>query len=217
MNGRTVSTFKERTSQMKNLIDVSSLEGWTTATKTKNLIARPLCTLITDNSIMSKFMLSTLEGQQVLKEDAIVCVGIGNDIWQQSKKSLLGKYDVTDFTTDGWMICTPKVGNSVECIEITEELLKSLDLPTEHDIQPRYDNFTIKAQWGQPFVSGPDEYIQIGKTGDFICRPPEDRADVWIVARTMFQNTYETVSESASRIELKAPSANVIPLFKKVA
>jgi hypothetical protein len=216
MNGRTVSTFKERTSQMKNLIDVSSLEGWTTATKTKNLIARPLCTLITDNSIMSKFLLSTLEGQQVLKEDSIVCVGIGNDIWQQSKKALLSKYDVTDFTTDGWMVCKPKEGNIVQCFEVSinNMSMQELDAVVFDDLVEAQE-FLVYAQWG--YLESNGRFTQKGKIGDFICRNPEEPSDVWIVARTMFQNTYETVSETELRIDLKAPSANVIPLFKKVA
>jgi hypothetical protein len=192
---------------MATRLDPSKFEVWDIATKTKNLIARPLSTLVIDGSILSKFLLATLEGEQILKADSIVCVGIGNDVWQQSKKTLLKNYDISDFTTDGWMVCTPKPENKRDAVEVTEEVFNSQCVFTSAT------EFEIVALWGKR--SG-NELIQIGKIGDFILRNQDIHNDIWIVARDMFLNTYETLKESSVREELREPSKNVIPLFKKV-
>jgi len=167
--------------------------------KTKSLIARPLGTLLIDSSILTKFLLSTLEGDQGLgKEDTIVCVGQSDDVWQQPKNKFLQKYDVTDFTTDGWMVATPKPENKVNSVEVTEDMTQN-------------GEFAIIGQWGQKgYKEGP---IQFGNTGDFICQNQTDLTDVWIVKRGLFNSSYEEVKLS---VESSNIVNNVIPLFKKV-
>lgn len=182
-------------------LDVLALADWERATKTKLIIARPLCTMLLDESVASQFMIKTLEGAQAIQANSIVCIGIGNDIWQQSKTSLLKNYTVTDFTTDGWMICTPKPENVREVLEVTEDLCQT-------------GKFRIKAKWGTP--EG-DTFFQVGKVGDYIARDVDDHTDTWIVAREMFLNTYETEKENEIRKQQNAPVANVLPFCKKAA
>ena len=187
------------------LIKPELLTNWKTATKTRNIIARPLCTLIIDSDIATKLLLKTLEGNQEIafsKSDTMVCVGASTDVWQQDKKKLLQKYDVVDFTTDGWMICKPKPDNEVEVVEITELILALTLNPT--------DAFTIEGQWGQPSDDG--KFLQFGNIGDFICRNPKDHTDNWIVKKFLFRSTYVVTGEVDETSDL----SNVIP-FRKVA
>jgi len=161
---------------------------WGVAKKTKGLKAKPLISIMVDKSITSKFLVDTLEGKEPLGDGAIICIGETNDIWQQMPARLLQKYDVVAIDDDGWMVCEPKPDASVECVEITEDVVGIENvLDTE---------LYIIGIWGETKTINDEEVknIQRCELGDFICRNRTDNSDVWIVNRKIFNNTYNKIS-----------------------
>lgn len=157
-------------------LDPSNVSNWLVGKKTKSIKAKPLISVVVDNSVLSKFLLNTLEGREPLGDGAVLCVGESNDIWQQMPKKLLDKYSVTGLTNDGWMICEPRGINTVQVHEITNE-----------DVNNTSEQCYIVCEWGEVVD---DEMIQRGSVGDFICKSRTDPNDVWIVERKIFNNTY---------------------------
>jgi len=163
-------------------INVEEIVNWQIAKKTKNIKAKPLLSIMVDRSVLSKFLVDTLEGKENLGDGSVICIGESNDIWQQMPKNLIKKYNVTDIDKDGWMICEPKPDNSVECFEIDKSYVGK--------------DLFIKGHWGEELVISQDVTINIQKAeiGDYICRNREDKSDVWIVRRKIFINTYNIIS-----------------------
>ena len=161
-------------------VNPSELSGWGRASKTKNILARPMSTLVIDSSITAKLVLETLEGKQKLNDKSMVCKGVASDFWQQTKDKLLSKYDVIDITDDSWMVCKPKPDNEVESIQIISDMING-----ERD-------FEIIGLWG---IETPEGFIQNGEVGDYICRNLTDGNDVWIVKNFIFRNSYDFVKE----------------------
>ena len=174
-------------------IDVEKISNWSVAKKTKNIKAKPLISIMVDRSVLSKFLVDTLEGRESLGDGSIICLGESNDIWQQMPKKLLQKYNVVQIDNEGWMVCEPRPDNSVNCIEITEALLPVID---KVDLWISEEQFFIIGQWGESMAL-PDSYsidIQRADIGDFICQNREDKSDVWIVKRKIFTNTYNIIN-----------------------
>lgn len=162
-------------------------DQWREATKTRLLKAKPLADIFADKTMTAKFLLDTLEGTQALTADSMVCVGIGNDAWQQTRANLLKKYTVTEITEDGWLVCTPKPENRVLCIEITEALATAQHPPeTPEDVF-----YEITGLWGRKVG---ELFIQDCAINDFIVRRPDDKTDRWVVRRKMFLATYEILT-----------------------
>lgn len=154
--------------------DETKLTTWNLAKKTKSIRAKPLISIMVDRSVLAKFLVNTLEGKESLGDGSIICIGDSNDVWQQMPNELLAKYNVVAIDNDGWMICEPKPDNAVDSFEVrTTE-----DGDTE---------FYILGQWGEESEDGPRQYATVG---DFVCRNRDDHADVWIVRRKIFINTY---------------------------
>lgn len=151
-------------------INTNLIVRWNVASKTRPIKAKPLVNLIVDRTIVSKFLVDTLEGKEPLGDGVVICVGEAGDAWQQMPNKLLKKYSVKDIDKNGWMICEPLPDNAVDCVEVKEE------------------KFTIVGLYGQT-VNG-EANVQSGVAGDFICRNQTDHKDVWIVNRKMFVNTY---------------------------
>lgn len=164
-----------------NWLDISDIApmvspdqlAFKTAKKTKGLKAKHIQQLFADDSILSKFLLATLEGQQMLKGNSVVCVGGDNDAWQQTSEKLLKKYNVVGLDEQGWMICEPKPENEVWAAQV--EVVEG--------------SFQIIGQWGERKPDG--TFRQVGKTGDYVLRSKSDPTDVWIVAKKVFDATYE--------------------------
>lgn len=173
-------------------IQTSSIKGWNVASKTRPIKAKPLINLLVDRTVTSKFLVDTLEGKEPLGDGVVICLGEAGDAWQQMPKKLLGKYDVTAIDTDGWMFCTPKPDNSVNCVEVTMDLFVKLFPINANDIINSADHaplvFQIVGQWGE--TVGAEKNIQRGTEGDFICQNRTDPTDVWVVRRKLFLNTY---------------------------
>lgn len=151
---------------------------WGLAKKTKAIRAKPLISIMVDASVLSKFLVDTLEGKEPLGDGVVICIGDSNDAWQQMPNKLLAKYNVTGISVDGWMICEPKPDNAVDVFEVRA----TEDGDTE---------FYIIGQWGEESEEGPRQY---GQQGDFVCRNRTDPTDVWVVRRKIFLNTYNIVS-----------------------
>lgn len=156
------------------------ITDWKIAKKTQAIRAKPLVSIVVDKSVLNKLLVTTLEANEKLGDGAVACVGGAGDIWQQMPKKLLAKYDVTGIDPDGWMICEPKPDNSVECIQWKSQIITHSG---EH---------YVKAQWGEEFRTyGP---CQRFSEGDYICRNREDKDDVWVVRKKLFENTYTIIS-----------------------
>jgi len=160
------------------IFDPKSVEKWRIAKKTKGLRAKAMVNLLVDRSVMSKFLIDTLEAKEPIHENTMFCIGEGNDAWQQAPKTLLKKYDVTDIDADGWMICQPKAENSVDFYEV----------PLSASMLPSY----IVGLWGET-VDG-IQNLQAYEPGDFIARSRENPVDVWVVRRKIWLNSYTELS-----------------------
>ena len=173
-------------------IRVEEITNWKVAKKTKNIKAKPLISIMVDRSVLSKFLVDTLEGKEPLGDGAIICIGESNDIWQQMPKKLIQKYNVIEIDKDGWMICEPRPDNSVNCVEITNDLLPYID---NTDMWISNELFFIKGLWGEQLnILDLPILIQRADIGDFICQNREEKDDVWIVKRKIFINTYNIIS-----------------------
>lgn len=175
-------------------IDTSKITRWNVATKTKSLRAKPLANILVDSSLLNKFLVKALEGNETLKEGSIICLGETGDVWQQTSDKLLSKYNVTAISTDGWLTCTPKPDNEVNVVEITPEVLLPSSklpfvLPPADDEMYKAHSFYIFGQWGED-VPGFGKTVQWGDRGDFVCQNRTDPTDVWIVKRKIFLNSY---------------------------
>lgn len=155
------------------------LSGWKVAKKVKSIRAKPTVNIMVDRSVLSKFVLTTLEAQEPLGDGSVICLGESGDVWQQMPKKLLAKYDVVDVDAEGWMHCMPKPDNSIECIQWTSA------------INTHNGEHYVKAQWGAHYRTyGP---CQTFGNGDYICRNRTDHSDVWVVRKKFFDNTYTII------------------------
>lgn len=153
--------------------------------KTKGLKAKPLVNLIVDKSVMSKFLLDTLEAKEVLTPDACFCIGQANDAWQQATSKLLKDYDLTGIDADGWMLWHPKPTKIVEFIEVDQAFLDTVGaLPAEE--------LYIVGLWGS--VIGVHRNLQRLHLGDFIARQRDVHEDQWVVAKSIWQRTYTEIA-----------------------
>jgi hypothetical protein len=156
-----------------NIINTKDIATWRVAKKTKSMRAKPMVTLVIDKTVMAKFLIDTLEAREQVSPNAMFCIGETNDAWQQTPKTLLMKYDVTDVDADGWMMCTPKPDNNVEFVEATE------------------DGFIVGV-WGET-IDGV-ENLQAFIAGDCIVRNREEHKDVWIVRQKIWINSYTEIT-----------------------
>lgn len=113
----------------------------------------------------------TLEGEEQVAAGHYLCRGEAGDIWPQTEETLLKRYTATDeVTTDGWRKYQPH-----------PDAQGVMATPIDHP-------FEVQATWG----------ILSGKAGDFLLKNFQDRetaypADVWLVDRRLFGETYQAV------------------------
>src|ERR1035438_3026268 len=153
----------------------NTITEWKIAKKTKPLRAKPLVNLLVDRTVINKFLVDTLEAREPFAEGNVICIGETGDAWQQEPKKLLKKYSATAIDKDGWMVCEPYPDNSVECSQI---------------------NFLINTHGGCHYLEAKVGSTYQGKTvqefvhGDWILRNREDKSDVWVVRKKLFDNSY---------------------------
>ena len=163
---------------------------WKVASKTCAIKAKPLTSLLVDRFITRRFLIDTLEGKEPLGDGVVICIGPAEDVWQQMPSKLFDKYNVVDIDSSGWMLCEPKVGNSVNVFEVTEHNKSDTSIFSTVDDVNVYQtcDFYIHGKWGETTPFGPN--VQYGNIGDFICQNRTDSTDIWIVRRKIFLNTY---------------------------
>jgi len=171
-------------------IDTSKILTWSKASKTKPVKAKPLVTLLVDKTVVNKFLVATLEGNEPLGDGVVICIGKSGDVWQQTPKKLLQKYNVTSIDNDGWMVCEPKPDNVVNCIQVKNALTLSFAAEAPDEAMYKAHDFYIHGLWGAT-VPGFGDNIQWGDNGDYVCQNQTDTSDVWIVKQKIFENTYK--------------------------
>lgn len=164
-----------------HILDTTGLFKGKIAKKVKEVRAKPMVNLIVDRSVLSKFLVDTLEAKEPVSADAIMCIGEGNDAWQQTATSLLSKYTVESIDADGWMVCKPRPEHSVEFFEVTDGMVTG-------------DFCFIVGQWGQT-IEGV-ERLQKARVGDMVARNRVDTSDQWVVDRKIWRNTYTEMANS---------------------
>ena len=167
-------------------LELKNITDWKIASKSKNIVAKPLVSIMVDNKILNKFLLDTLEGKESLGNGSMVCVGEAGDAWQQMPNKLLAKYKVISIDTDGWLVCEPLPGNASNCKEITKDFIQQFDTLNILLTYPS-PSLYITAEWGEQLG---DKSIQRCEIGDFILCDRDNLNDVWVVKRKIFLNTY---------------------------
>ena len=177
-----MSVTHPRIAAMANLhiLDTTGLFEGRIAKKVKEVRAKPMVNLIVDRSVLSKFLVDTLEAREPVSADAILCIGEGNDAWQQTATSLLSKYTVESIDPDGWMVCKPRPEHSVEFFEVTDAMVSG------------EGTCFIVCRWGQT-IDG-IEQLQKALVGDVVVRNRKDSSDQWVVNRKIWRNTYKEIA-----------------------
>ena len=145
----------------KAILSESNLaNSWFHAKKVKPLWAKE----VTENG-----QIETLEGNEDFSIGDFICKGEAGDVWPQSAKSLIEKYQAEgEVNADGWRKYVPK-----------KDAAGVMAIQIDHA-------FHVKTSWGD---------LQ-GKAGDYLLKNYSDREteypeDVWLVDQTIFNSTYE--------------------------
>lgn len=156
---------------LESVVDTSTAT-FGRAKKTRPIQAKPLSSVLVDASVISKFLIGTLEGKEPVTIANLLCVGEVGEPWQQSPKALLKKYDITNITAEGWLVCTPKPENEVEFYFADKAGY-------------------IVGLWGET-IDGVAN-LQAVAVGDAIARQTYDYNDQWVVRRNLFDATYSVL------------------------
>jgi len=159
-------------------VDLTSIAEWNLSSKTRPVRVKHITAILSDMKVSPSMLVRTLEGDQTVRPDAFVSIGHAGEMWQQEKKNLFKKYDITECDADGWWTAVPKPGNVVDSVRIGNSQGTSKE------------PFEVKGKWGTLADDG--SYYQTGKPGDFVLRSREDPEDVWIVEENIYYSTYET-------------------------
>lgn len=189
MNGNLLQEMPvEEVLELHPLIDPTKL-NFRRAKKTKPIKAKAINTLLSDPTVQAKMLLATLEGNQTLKANSFVCVGVDGDYWQQTVEKILAKYTIESVDPNGWLTCIPKPENETNACQI---------LAGEHELGP-HGGFSVIGQWGEertlPFTDGSNKqvHLQYGVEGDCVMQNVADLNDVYRIDKGMFRSTYEYV------------------------
>lgn len=134
-------------------------------------------------SLRSYLTLNTREGYIPIDPACLICVGDANEPWQQLPSKIEKDYDKVG-TEGAWDLYVPKPTKIVEFIHVTEDLMDDANIPAS---APAF----IVGKWGQT-IDGVDN-LQRFRLGDYIARQLDDHADQWVVAKSIWDRTYEEV------------------------
>jgi len=160
-----------------NLIETSQIK-FKTAKKTKPVKAKYVKDVIKDSFLYAQLKLNTLEGEQVVRDNCMICIGINNEYWQQDPNKIFKKYDVTAVDENGWLTFVPKPENEVWATCHCQF----------NDCAKDGGKFQIVGQYGTKAEDG--RLIQTGNFGDYILQSKTDPTDTWIVAKNIFEASY---------------------------
>lgn len=118
-------------------------------------------------------VVETLEGKLETRAGNYLCRGINDEVWPQTEKKLLEKYEASDvFDEGGWQRFDPV--SNIPPVNATP-------IPTP---------FRLKTSWGE----------MSGQSGDYLVQSTADPTEVWIVQREIFHASYEaTESQHPSK------------------
>lgn len=177
----------EEVLEVHPLLDASKL-SYLRAVKVKPMKAKPISTILNDDSVMNKIVLATLEGHQTVKANGFVCWGIDNDLWQQDEKKLHLNYTIASVDPDGWFHCVPKDDAPRMACQITEAVAAEQGFK----FGPAHGFSILNPSWGDERVLGGKQvWLHYGVVNDYVLAMPTDTADTYRVARKFFDNTYE--------------------------
>ena len=166
------------------------------AIKLKAIFARHVTTLVPDIYLIGKLKLVTLEGDQQLENNTVVCTGLSKiDPWQTSPAKLLEHYTVADITPDGWLYCNPKPSNIIFTHQVTKADIDAAPIK-DHSVGERGKWFSVLAHRGVEIFDPTTQnkgHLQTREVGDYICQSKIDPTDVWIVKKELFESTYTIV------------------------
>lgn len=148
----------------RDVLEAATAIGWRKAFKTKGLWARKL-----DAPLRFK----TLEAWETAKAGDWLCIGDASDKWPQSEKALLGKYDRLDGNTK-------RLGGKA----FARFEPKASQPPVIAVQMPK--PFRVIATWGD-LKGNANDYVVMNAKDEHNRNP----ADVWIVAKRLFDNTYQ--------------------------
>lgn len=157
-----------------------AIKDWKIARKTGIILAKPINSIIVDKTVVSKFLISTLEGNESLDINTLMCLGSDNEPWQQIYARLLRKYDIVSIDENGWLVCSPKPDNRIEFFQWNDKIITKTG---EH---------YVKSIWGENFRTYGN--CQRFSQGDYICRDIDNTNDVWVVRKKLFDTTYAIIS-----------------------
>jgi len=120
-------------------MSANKITNWKLAKKIKPIKAKPIVSLLVDKSVISKFLVDTLEAKEPLGKNSIICIGESGDVWQQEPKKLLKKYKVNAIDDDGWLICEPYPDNAVDCYQV------------DFSINTYSGEHYLEAKWGESY------------------------------------------------------------------
>jgi len=195
------------------LLDAQSFD-YGKARKVKPIKARPINTILDkgeqSQSVWEKLLLATLEGSQPLKRGSVICWGVNDDVWQQTVKKLHDKYQPTEMDEDGWVTYVPK--DTEDAVMNAHEVIASGGPLSASSLGPRGGFSIINPWWGDERVvsasvlaeKGIDPercglksgdqvklYLHYGVAGDWVLQNQKDPIDVYRIARSFFEATYE--------------------------
>ena len=154
---------KANTSPNSAILDeVDQAKSWFHAKKVRPIWAKRL---EKDETVQ------TIEGIENVRAGAYLCRGEAGDLWPQTEKNFLDRYEKTsDTDAEGWSKYLPRPDNQgVMAAQVNHP-------------------FTVHGKWA----------VLSGKAGDYIVKNYADRDmpnpdDVWIVDQRLFHSTYEAV------------------------
>ena len=167
------------------LLDAQRLK-YRRAIKTKPMKCKALSTILSDNSVMSKIVLATLEGHQAVKANSFVCWGVDNDLWQQTEQKLHQNYRLTTVDPDGWIHCEPKEDAPRNACQIVMDVLDGFTFGPSGGfsvLNPSYGDERV--------LEGRQVWLHYGIVNDYVLQMPNDPKDTYRVAKKFFDNTYE--------------------------
>jgi hypothetical protein len=132
-------------------------------------------------SLQPYLTINTREGYIPIDPACLICVGTDNEPWQQLPAKIEKDYDKVG-TKGAWDLYMPKPTKIVEFIEVTHDVLDACNVPAS---APSF----IVGLWGQT-IDGVDN-LQRFRLGDYIARQRDNHADQWVVAKSIWDRTYE--------------------------
>ena len=110
--------------------------------------------------------IETMEGWTIAAQGDYLCRGVSDEVWAQEEEKLLQKYVASGVVDEeGWEHFKPNPNApKVQAAQVVRA-------------------FQVESRYGTLH----------GKAGDYLIRSTTDASDVWVVDRSIFEQTYEFI------------------------